>query len=161
MCFTTAILSYNMMWYSLHLMSESDFLYSSSAYHLESIVGWLPCFPVGPSLAFDSHGSTSSVFQKHRAWFHGFSFCGDVDVLLQGASVVFSLCGVPSTRWHTTNFCTIHWRTIVKVSLGGFRAFADLPFFQHLFRLVVHSFSFRRAVFGSTTAVFLDHISRD
>ena len=34
------ILSYNMMWCSLHPMSESDFLYSSTAYHLESIVGW-------------------------------------------------------------------------------------------------------------------------
>ena len=34
-------------------------------------------------------------------------------------------------------------------------------FIQHLFRLVVHSLSFRRSVLGSTTAALLDHISRD
>ena len=32
---------------------------------------------------------------------------------------------------------------------------------NHLFRLVVHSLSFRRSVFHSTTAVLLNHISRD
>ena len=32
------------MWCSLHPMSESDFLHSASAYHLERIVGWIPCF---------------------------------------------------------------------------------------------------------------------
>ena len=33
--------------------------------------------------------------------------------------------------------------------------------FKHLFRLVVHLLSFRRSVLGSTTAVLLDHVSRD
>ena len=32
---------------------------------------------------------------------------------------------------------------------------------QHLFRLVVHSLSFSRYVFGTTTAVLLDNISKD
>ena len=43
--------------------------------------------------------------------------CGDVDVFL-------------STRWLTTSLCTVRLdlRTIVKVSLGGFRAFANVPF---------------------------------
>ena len=33
-----------------------------------------------------------------------------------------------STRSVTTSLCTLHWHTIVKVSLGGFRAFSDGPF---------------------------------
>ena len=33
--------------------------------------------------------------------------------------------------------------------------------FQHLLRLVVHSLSFRRSVFGPTTAVLLDNIARN
>ena len=33
--------------------------------------------------------------------------------------------------------------------------------FQHLFRLVIHSLSFRRSVFGPTTAILLDDIARD
>ena len=33
--------------------------------------------------------------------------------------------------------------------------------FEHLFRLVAHLLSFRRSVFGPTTAVLLNHISRD
>ena len=45
MCFSKAILSYNMMWCSLHPMSYNEFLYDSLAYHRESIVGWRPCFP--------------------------------------------------------------------------------------------------------------------
>ena len=57
---------------------------------------------------------------------NSFSSCSDADVLLQGASVV-QHCVFLSTRCHTTNFCTIHWRTIVKVSLDGVRAFADGP----------------------------------
>ena len=44
-CFSTAILSYNIMWCSFPPMADNDFLYSSSAYHRESIVGWRPCFP--------------------------------------------------------------------------------------------------------------------
>ena len=32
---------------------------------------------------------------------------------------------------------------------------------KHLFRLVVHLVSFRRSMLGSTTAVLLDHVSRD
>ena len=40
-----AILSYNFMWCSLHLMSEGDFVYLPSSYHLDSIAGWPPCFP--------------------------------------------------------------------------------------------------------------------
>ena len=44
MCFSTAILSYNIIWCSLHSMSYNDFLYDSPAYHRESIVGWRPCF---------------------------------------------------------------------------------------------------------------------
>ena len=39
-----AILSYNIKWCALHPLSDSDFLYSSQAYHRESIVGWPPCF---------------------------------------------------------------------------------------------------------------------
>ena len=52
---------------------------------------------------------------------NSFNFCGDVDVLLQGGSVV----------QHYLFFCPHHGiqrRTIVKVSLGGVRAFADGPF---------------------------------
>ena len=65
------ILSYNMMWCSLHPMSESDFLCSSSACHLESIAGWPPCFQL---LRMEVHllsfrrsvlGSTASVFLDH------------------------------------------------------------------------------------------------
>ena len=74
--------SYNIMWCSFHPMADSDFLYSSSAYHRESIVGWRPCF-----------------------------------------------------------------------SCGGL--------FLHLSRLVVHLMSFGKSVLHSTTAVFIDHSSRD
>ena len=81
-CFSKAILSYNIMCFSLHPMAYNEFLYDSLVYHRESIVGWRPCF------------------------------------LLTG------LC-------------------------------------QHLFRLVVHSLSFRRSVLGSTIVVLLNHISRD
>ena len=48
----------------------------------------------------------------------------------------------------------------MQVSLDGIRAFLT-GFFKHLFRLVVHSLSFRRSVLGTTTAVLLDHVSRD
>ena len=48
----------------------------------------------------------------------------------------------------------------LKVSLDGVRAF-PVGLFKHLFRLVVHLLSFRRSVLHSTTAVFLDHMSRD
>ena len=39
-----------------------------------------------------------------------------------------AFCVFLSTRWLTTNLCTIRWRTIVQVSLGGVRAFSDGPF---------------------------------
>ena len=40
-----------------------------------------------------------------------------------------ALCGgVFSTRFLTTSLCTIRWRTITKISLGGFRALSDVPF---------------------------------
>ena len=38
-----------------------------------------------------------------------------------------ALCVFLSTRWLTT-FCTIRWRTIVQVSLGGVHAFSHGPF---------------------------------
>ena len=38
------------------------------------------------------------------------------------------LCVFLSTRWHARRLCTIDWRTIVEVSLGGVRAFVDGPF---------------------------------
>ena len=82
MCFSMAILSYNIMWCSFHPMADNYFLISSSLYHRASIVGWHPCFPC--------------------------------------------------------------------------RAFC-----QHLFRMVVHLLSFRSSVLGSTTAVLLNHVSRD
>ena len=69
-------------------------------------------------------------------------------------------CVFLSTRSVTTKSCTSRWRTIAQVSLGGFRAFSD-GLFQHLFRLVVHSLSFRKSVFGSATTVLLDNIARD
>ena len=43
--FSTAILSYNITWCPFHPMADNDFLYSSSAYYRESVVGWRPCFP--------------------------------------------------------------------------------------------------------------------
>ena len=49
-----------------------------------------------------------------------------------------TLCGVLSTWCHTMSFCMIHWRTVVTVSFDGIRAFPDGPFFEHLFRLVIH-----------------------
>ena len=54
---------------------------------------------------------------------NSFSSCCDVEMLLQHDTVVQH-----SVFFSPTNFCTIHWRTIVKVSLGGVRAFADGPF---------------------------------
>ena len=39
-----------------------------------------------------------------------------------------ALCLYLSTRWLTTKFCTIRWRTIVQVSLGGVRASSDGSF---------------------------------
>ena len=41
--FLHGILSYNIIWCSFHPMAHNDFLYSSSAYHRESFVGWRPC----------------------------------------------------------------------------------------------------------------------
>ena len=40
-----------------------------------------------------------------------------------GRSCRTILCGVLSTRCHTITFCILQWRTIVKVSLDGLRAF--------------------------------------
>ena len=48
----------------------------------------------------------------------------------------------------------------MRVSLDGLRASLS-GFLKHLLRMVVHSLSFRRSVFGSTTAVLLDDIARD
>ena len=55
-------------------------------------------------------------------------------------------------------FCIRHRRTIVRVSLDGLRASLS-GFLKHLLRMVVHSLSFRRSVFGTTTAVFIKQIS--
>ena len=49
-----------------------------------------------------------------------------------------------------------------RASIVGWRpCFPCRAFFKHLFCLVIHLLSFRRSVLHSTTAVFLDHISRD
>ena len=98
MCFSTTILSCNVMWCSFHTMADNDFLYSSSAYHRESVVGWRPCFPCRAFLSMSRPVlqllsfrrsvllSTTAVFLDHisRDW-------GDVTV------VQFELCWTPRT----------------------------------------------------------------
>ena len=44
------------------------------------------------------------------------------------AILSYKLCGVLSTRCQTVTFCILSRRTIVKVSLDGVSAFADVPF---------------------------------
>ena len=92
--------------------------------------------------------------------FNSLSACSGVDVLLHGDSVVqhyvvfFQTCG-----WH--------WLSLIFLGIPTwkYRWMASVFFlsglFKHLSRLVVHLLSFRRTVLVSTTAVFLDHLSRD
>ena len=88
------------------------------------------------------------------------SSCIDVDVLLHGDSVVqhymvFSPLDV--IQWFSLWFTGVpSWKYRWMASVLFLTCF-----FQHLFRLVVHSLSFRRFVLGSTTAVLLNHVSRD
>ena len=46
----------------------------------------------------------------------------------QNDSIVQHYVFFLSTRCHTTSLCTIDWRTIVRVSLDGVRAFPEVPF---------------------------------
>ena len=57
-------------------------------------------------------------------------------------------------------FCILRRRTIVKISLDGVRAFSVVLFPASVSPSIL-PLSFRRSVLGSTTAVFLDHVSRD
>ena len=84
-----------------------------------------------------------------------FDFC-ILYALLQGDSCRTTLCVFLSTRViqrmseRFTGVPSWKYRWMASVlSVTGF-----------LFHLVVHSLSFRRSVLGSTTAVFLNHISR-
>ena len=91
---------------------------------------------------------------------NSFSFCGDVDVLLQGDSVVQNYVffsppdGIQRISVRFTGVPSWKYRWVASVLLLT-------CLFQHLFRLVVHSLSFRRSVLGSTTPVLLNHMSRD
>ena len=88
------------------------------------------------------------------------SSCDDVDVFLHGNSVVqhFAVFSPPDViQWISVWFSGVpSWK---------YRWMASVLFltclFQHLFRLVVHSLSFRRSVLGPTTAALLNHVSRD
>ena len=94
-----------------------------------------------------------------RIW-NSFSSGGDVDVLLQNDSIVQHYVFFVSTRCHTTSLCTIDWRTIVRVSLDGVRAFPEVPFSASVSPGST-SFVVQKVRACSTTAVLLDHISRD
>ena len=89
-----------------------------------------------------------------------FSFCGDIGVLLRSDSVVQqNVVFFPPYGWQ--------WLSVICVAVPSWmcRWMASVlslsGLFQHLFHLVVHSLSFRRSVLGSTTAVLLNHISRN
>ena len=66
MCFSTAILSYNIILCSRHPMSYNDFLCDSLAYHRDGI----RAVPDVPFEASVSPCSTSFVFQKVGDWLH-------------------------------------------------------------------------------------------
>ena len=91
---------------------------------------------------------------------NSFSSCSGVDVLLQGDPVVrYFVVLFPRHGWR--------WLSVIFVAVPSWKycwvvyvLFLTCRF-EHLFRCVVHSLSFRRSVLGSTTAVFLDDISRD
>ena len=91
---------------------------------------------------------------------HSFSFCGEVDVLLQGNSVVQHCVffsppgGIQRVSVRFTGVPSLNYRWVASVLLLT-------CLFRHLFRLEVLSLSFRRSVLGSTTAVLLDNTSRD
>ena len=86
------------------------------------------------------------------------SSCCDVEMFLQGKFFHMALCLFLSTRWLTTKFCTIRWRT----TLGGIRAF----FFWRAFISILFAWWYihrrsKRSVFGTATAVLLDDKARD
>ena len=59
---------------------------------------------------------------------NSFSFCGDADVPLQGDSVVQHYVFFSPPDGIQRVSVRFDWRTIAKVSLGGVRAFSDVPF---------------------------------
>ena len=56
--------------------------------------------------------------------------------------------------------CILRRRTILRVSLAAL-VFSLSGLLKHLLRMVVHLLFFRSSTVGSTTSVFLDHVSRD
>ena len=70
MCFSTAILSYNIMWCSFQPMVTTNLCSLLRRIIVKESLDGVRVFPVGPLSAFVSPGNTSFVFQKVRASLH-------------------------------------------------------------------------------------------